>query len=126
MSRLPGNSRDSFWRRAAAKSACSRAAGTVFGRSAQPLPMYSLNVSDTGVVERLDVARGAFVGALSEDWAMTSIVHPSTGKVQRQGQDESQEAGARVATIGRWSLPAPSSVGMTRIEMVFHAAVYMT
>src|SRR6201999_4325442 len=64
--RSPGNCADRCARRAAANSACSRASGLTSGRFAQSLEMYCLKRSDVGVVERLEVARGALAAALSE------------------------------------------------------------
>ena len=71
MSRFPGCSAEILARRAAANAACSRGEGGPSGRSAHWEEMYCANVSDTGVVDRFEVARGAVLSAMS------SILHPA-------------------------------------------------
>jgi hypothetical protein len=85
MSRMPVKAAETLARRAAAKVACSRADGRVSSRAAQPLPMNSLNASETGVVERfalrpdssavVSVPSGAVVVEVSVEFAMAPFSH---------------------------------------------------
>ena len=105
ISRWPGNAAETLARRAAANDACSRADGSVSSRSAQPLPMKSLNPSELGVVERFalrpasssETAWAAVsVVEVSLEFAMSSILAPPEDAAHRVVSSR-----LSVATIGR-------------------------
>src|SRR5688572_26867209 len=74
ISRRPGNAAETLARRAAANDDCSLAEGSVSSRSAQPLPMKSLNPSELGVVERFALRPAS---SSETAWAAVSVVEVS-------------------------------------------------
>ncbi len=93
-------------------------------RDIRPLRPVAGDVLPEGVGDRCGRAvrgrAGSRRGRLVLGLCHTSIVHPPA---LRGG---AQDDGASVATMGRWSLPAPSSVPMTRMATTFQADVNIT